>query len=70
MFYDGGVLLHVTMQLVPTDGDDARVQERDELLIEAEDYDAALAQAENRLPAGWQLIALRVDRAPRRGVRS
>ncbi|QSR24129.1 hypothetical protein CFH99_00630 [Nocardioides aromaticivorans] len=37
---------------------------RDELVIEDVDYDQALAAARRRVPAGWRIIALRVEREP------
>lgn len=70
MFYDGLVMLHTTIQEIPPDDTGTQALGRDELRVEAEDYDAALTAAEGQVPAGWRLIALRVDRAPGRGARS
>ena len=54
--------LYATMQEIPPDHRGGYTLGRDELVIEDVDYDQALEAARRRVPQGWRIIALRVER--------
>ena len=56
--------LYATVQQIPPDHRGGYTLGRDELVVEDVDYDQALAAARRRVPDGWRIIALRVEREP------
>lgn len=56
--------LYATVQQIPPDHRGGYTLGRDELVVEDIDYDQALAAARRRVPDGWRIIALRVEREP------
>lgn len=54
--------LYATMQEIPPDHRGGYTLGRDELVVEGLDYDQAVAAARRRVPEGWRIIALRVER--------
>lgn len=56
--------LYATVQENPPDHRGGHTLGRDELTVEDSDYDQALAAARRRVPNGWRIIALRVERNP------
>ena len=52
------------MQGIPPDHRGGYNLGRDELIIEDVDYDRTLEAARRRIPKGWRIIALRVERDP------
>ncbi len=56
--------LYVTVQEIPPDHRGGYTLGRDELIVEDVDYDQALEAAHRRVPEGWRIIALRVERDP------
>jgi hypothetical protein len=54
--------LYATVQEIPPDHRGCYTLGRDELAVEDSDYDQALAAARCRVPDGWRIIALRVER--------
>lgn|GEM_PF-5626536 len=62
---DGAALrLYATVQEIPPDHRGGYTLGRDELIVEDVDYDQALEAARRRVPEGWRIIALRVEREP------
>ncbi len=55
---------YATVQEIPPDHRGGYTLGRDELIVEDVDYDQALAAARRRVPDGWRIIALRVEREP------
>ncbi|GAB7005258.1 hypothetical protein JCM18899A_27310 [Nocardioides sp. AN3] len=58
------VTLYATVQEIPPDHRGGYTLGREELIVEDLDYDRALAAARRRVPDGWRIIALRVEREP------
>lgn len=56
------VTLYATVREIPPDHRGGYTLGRDELIVEDVDYDHALAGASQRVPEGWRIIALRVER--------
>lgn len=56
--------LYVTAQEIPPDHRGGYTLGRDELIVEDVDYDQAIEAARRRVPEGWRIIALRVERDP------
>jgi len=56
------VTLYATVQEIPPDHRGGYTLGRDELTVEDFDYDQALAAARRRVPDGWRIISLRVER--------
>ncbi|WGY04906.1 hypothetical protein QI633_27545 (plasmid) [Nocardioides sp. QY071] len=56
--------LYATVQEIPPDHRGGYTLGRDELVVEDVDYDQALEAARRRVPEGWRIIALRVEREP------
>ena len=56
--------LYATVQEIPPDHRGGYTLGRDELIVEDVDYDQALEGARRRVPEGWRIIALRVERDP------
>jgi len=56
--------LYAIVQQIPPDHRGGYTLGRDELVVEDVDYDQALAAARRRVPDGWRIIALRVEREP------
>jgi hypothetical protein len=56
--------LYATVQEIPPDHRGGYTLGRDELVVEDVDYDQALEVARRRVPEGWRIIALRVEREP------
>jgi len=54
--------LHATVQEIPPDPRGDYALGRDELIVEDVDYDQALEAARRRVPEGWRIISLRVER--------
>lgn len=54
--------LYATVQEIPPDHRGGYILGRDELIVEDVDYDQALEAARRRVPQGWRIIALRVER--------
>lgn len=54
--------LYATVQEIPPDHRGGYALGRDELVVEDVDYDQALTAAQRRVPEGWRIIALRVER--------
>ena len=54
--------LYATVQETPPDHRGGYTLGRDELVVEDTDYDRALAATRRRVPPGWRIIALRVER--------
>lgn len=54
--------MFVTIQERPPDHRGGYELATSELDIEADDYDAAVGQAHDQLPAGWRILSFRVDR--------
>jgi len=54
--------LYATVQEIPPDHRGGYTLGRDELVVEDVDYDQALEAARRRVPEGWRIIALRVER--------
>jgi hypothetical protein len=54
--------LYATVQEAPPDHTGGYTLGRDELVVEDSDYDQALDAARRRVPDGWRIIALRVER--------
>lgn len=54
--------LYATVQEITPDHRGGYTLGRDELAVEDSDYDQALAAARCRVPDGWRIIALRVER--------
>jgi hypothetical protein len=54
--------LYATVQEKAPDHRGGYTLDRDELVVEDVDYDQALAAARRRVPEGWRIIALRVER--------
>jgi hypothetical protein len=54
--------LYATVQEIPPDHRGCYTLGRDELVVEDVDYDQALTAAQRRVPEGWRIIALRVER--------
>lgn len=54
--------LYATVQEIPPDHRGGYTLGRDELVVENHDYDQAFAVARRRVPEGWRIIALRVER--------
>lgn len=54
--------MYTTVQETPPDHRGGYTLGRDELVVEEADYDQALAAARRRVPEGWRIIALRVER--------
>lgn len=54
--------LYATVQEIPPDRRGGYTLGRDELVVEDLDYDQAFAAARRRVPEGWRIIALRVER--------
>jgi hypothetical protein len=50
------------VQEIPPDHRGGYTLGRDELVVEDLDYDQAVAAARRRVPEGWRIIALRVER--------
>lgn len=63
---EGGtaLTLYATVQEIPPDHRGGYTLGRDELIVEDVDYDQALEAARRRVPEGWRIIALRVERDP------
>ena len=55
--------LYATVQELPPAPRGGSPLGRDELAVEDSDYDQALAAARCRVPDGWRIIALRVERS-------
>lgn len=53
---------HATVQEIPPDHRRGYTLGRDELTVEDSDCDQALTAARRRVPEGWRIIALRVER--------
>ena len=56
--------LYATVQEIPPDHRGGYTLGRDELVVEDVDYDQALEVARRRVPEGWRITALRVEREP------
>ncbi len=54
--------LYATVQELPPDHRGGYTLGRDELVVEDVDSDQALTAAQRRVPEGWRIIALRVER--------
>lgn len=54
--------LYATVQETPPDHRGGYTLGRDELIVEDVDYDQALAAARRRVPEGWRIIAISVER--------
>jgi hypothetical protein len=54
--------LYATVQEIPPDHRGGYALGRDELVVEDLDYEQAFAAARRRVPEGWRIIALRVER--------
>jgi len=54
--------LYATVQETPPDHRGGYTLGRDELIVEGVDYDQALAAARRRVPEGWRIIAISVER--------
>ena len=54
--------LYATVREIPPDHSGGYALGRDELVVEELDHDQAFAAARRRVPAGWRIIALRVER--------
>ncbi|MEV5003938.1 hypothetical protein [Nocardioides sp. LML1-1-1.1] len=54
--------LYATIQEIPRDHRGGYTLGRDELVAEDVDYDQALEAVRRRVPEGWRIIALRVER--------
>jgi hypothetical protein len=54
--------LYATVQETPPDHRGGYTLGRDELIVEDVDYDQALEAVRRRVPEGWRIIALRVER--------
>lgn len=54
--------LYATVHEIPPDHRGGYTLGRDELVVEDLDYDQAFAAARRRVPEGWRIIALRVER--------
>jgi len=54
--------LYATVQETPPDHRGGYTLGRDELIVEDVDYDQVLAAARRRVPEGWRIIAIRVER--------
>jgi hypothetical protein len=54
--------LYATVQELPPDHRGGYTLGRDELIVEEVDYDHALEAARRRVPEGWRIIGLRVER--------
>lgn len=57
-----GIILYATVQETPPDHKGGYSLGRDELVVEDADYGQALETARRRVPDGWRIIALRVER--------
>ena len=57
-----GLTLYATVQEIPPDHKGSYSLGRDQLVVEDTDYDHALEAARRRVPDGWRIIALRVER--------
>ncbi|MDP3968097.1 MAG: hypothetical protein Q8Q02_07425 [Nocardioides sp.] len=58
----GPLTMYATVQETPPDHRGGYTLGRDELIVEDVDYDRALAAARRRVPEGWRIIAIRVER--------
>lgn len=54
--------LYATVQEIPPDHRGGYTLGRNELVAEDVDYDQALVAARRRVPEGWRIITLRVER--------
>lgn len=54
--------LYATVQEIPPDHKGGHSLDRDQLVIEDTDYGQAVEAARRRVPEGWRIIALRVER--------
>ena len=54
--------LYATVQEIPPDHRGGYTLGREELVVEDLDYEEAFAAARRRVPEGWRIIALRVER--------
>jgi hypothetical protein len=54
--------LYATVQETPPDHRGGYALGRDELIVADVDYDQALAAARRRVPEGWRIVAIRVER--------
>jgi hypothetical protein len=54
--------LYATVQEIPPDHRGGYTLGRDELVVEDVDYAQALTAARRRVPEGWRIITLRVER--------
>ncbi|KRF20159.1 hypothetical protein ASG90_19615 [Nocardioides sp. Soil797] len=60
---DGAALkLYATVQEIPPDHRGGYTLGRDQLVVDDTDYAQALEAARRRVPEGWRIIALRVER--------
>lgn len=57
-----GVTLYATVQETPPDHKGGYSLGRDQIVVEDDDYGQALETARRRVPDGWRIIALRVER--------
>lgn len=56
------ITVTATIRETPPDHRGGHDLARDEITVEADDYDQALEQIKPAIPQGWQVIAVLVDR--------